>query len=91
LLTAVYDCKNGVLLVDEISNGFHHSVMRDLWKVLVYAAIRNHTQLFVTTHDIDSIRGLRDAAVNEEYENLIAVFKLLKSSDDGLKAYHYSL
>lgn len=91
LLTVVYDCKNGVLLVDEISNGFHHSVMCDLWKVLIYAAVRNHTQLFVTTHDIDSIKGLRNAAVNEEHENLIAAFKLLKTSDDELKAYHYSL
>ena len=39
LLTAIYDCKDGALLVDEISNGFHHSVMTDLWKVLINAAI----------------------------------------------------
>lgn len=91
LLTAVYDCKDGVLLVDEISNGFHHSVMRDLWNVLIHAAVRNHTQLFVTTHDFDSIKGLRDAAADGEYDNLIAAFKLLKTSDYELIAYHYSL
>ena len=90
LLTAVYDCKEGILLIDEISNGFHHSVMRDLWRVLIQAAIRNHTQLFVTTHDIDSIKGLRDAAVHE-FDNFIAAFKLLRATDDELKAYHYSL
>ena len=27
LLTSVYECRDGVLLVDEISNGFHYSVM----------------------------------------------------------------
>lgn len=90
LLTAVYDCKDGILLVDEISNGFHYSVMCDLWKVLINAAIRNNTQLFITTHDTDSIKGLRDAALNE-YDNIVAAFKLLKTSDDELKAYHYSL
>lgn len=90
LLTAVYDCKDGALLVDEISNGFHYSVMCSLWKVLINAAVRNNTQLFVTTHDNDSIKGLRDAALNE-FDDIVAAFKLLKTSDDELKAYHYSL
>lgn len=90
LLTAVYDCKDGALLVDEISNGFHYSVMCNLWKVLICAAVKNNTQLFVTTHDTDSIKGLRDAAL-DKYNDLIAAFKLLKTSDDELKAYHYSL
>ena len=90
LLTAVYDCKDGALLVDEISNGFHYSVMCNLWKVLINAAIRNNTQLFVTTHDTDSIKGLRDAAFGK-FDDIVAAFKLLKTSDDKLKAYHYSL
>lgn len=90
LLTAVYDCKDGVLLVDEISNGFHYSVMCNLWKVLINAALRNNTQLFVTTHDTDSIKGLRDAAL-DKHNSIVAAFKLLKTSDDELKAYHYSL
>lgn len=90
LLTAIYDCKDGVLLVDEISNGFHFSVMRDLWKVLIHAAVKNNTQLFVTTHDQDSIKGLRDAAL-DKFSAIVAAFKLLRTSDDELKAYHYSL
>lgn len=91
LLTAIYDCKDSALLIDEISNGFHYSVMRDLWKVLINAAIRNNTQLFVTTHDIDSIKGIRDAAIDNNHTDIIATFKLLRTDDDELKAYHYSL
>ena len=90
LLTAVYNCKDGLLLVDEISNGFHYSVMCNLWNVLINAAVKNNTQLFVTTHDIDSIKGLKDAAIGK-YESLISSFKLLKSPEGELKAYHYSL
>lgn len=89
LLTAMYDCKNGALLIDEISNGFHYSVMSNLWQVLIKAATRNNTQLFITTHDIDSIKGLRDAAINNSHDN-IASFKLLRTKDDQLKAYHYT-
>lgn len=90
LLTAVYNCKDGILLVDEISNGFHYSVVRNLWKILIRASIRNNTQLFVTTHDIDSIKGLRDAAMGE-YGDDISAFKLLRTKEDELKAYHYSV
>lgn len=90
LLTAVYDCKDGILLIDEISNGFHYSVMRSLWKVLINASIKNNTQLFVTTHDVDSIKGLRDAAL-ENHKDIVATFKLLRTNEDELKAFHYSL
>lgn len=88
LLTTIYDCRNGVVLIDEISNGFHFSVMPDLWKAIIYAARRNNTQLFVTTHDIDSIKGMIDAAKDSQEE--IAAFKLLKSQDDELKSYPYT-
>ena len=91
LLTAVYHCKNGVLLIDEISNGFHHSVMCSLWKILIDAATKNNTQIFATTHDADSIKGLRDAALGSEHQDKIASFKLLKTQDDHLEALHYSL
>ena len=90
LLTAIYDCKDGALLVDEISNGFHHSVMTDLWKVIINAAIRNNTQLFVTTHDLDSIKGLRNATL-EDFKDYVSAFKLLKTQDGELKSFHYSL
>lgn len=90
LLTTLYDCKDGALLIDEISNGFHYSVMSNMWKVIIHAAIKNNTQLFVTTHDIDSIKGLRNAAL-DKYSEIVVAFKLLKTSDDELKALDYSL
>ena len=90
LLTVIYDCRDGIVLIDEISNGFHYSVMSNLWNVIIKAAIKNNTQLFITTHDYDSIKGLRDAALNIYDEN-VATFKLLRTSDDELKALHYSL
>lgn len=90
LLTVIYDCKDGIVLIDEISNGFHYSVMSNLWNVIIKAAIKNNTQLFITTHDYDSIKGLRDTALNTYDEN-VATFKLLRTSDDELKALHYSL
>ena len=64
--------------------------MTDLWKVIINAAIRNNTQLFVTTHDLDSIKGLRNAT-KEDFKDSISAFKLLKTQDGQLKSFHYSL
>jgi AAA15 family ATPase/GTPase len=90
LLSTIYTCKKGIVLIDEISNGFHHSVMSNLWRVLINAAIKNETQLFITTHDYDSIKGLRDAAL-DMYNDKVAAFTLVRNLSDELKAFHYSL
>lgn len=92
ILTTVYECKNGIVLIDEISNGFHYSVMKDLWRVVMDAAVKNNVQIFATTHDIDSIKGLRDAAIaTEEHRDQVSCYKLQKTKDSRLKPYHYSL
>lgn len=90
ILTTIYECKNGIVLIDEISNGFHYSVMKNLWLCVISAAEKNNVQIYATTHDIDSIKGLRDAALND-YPNEVACYKLVRTKDDELKAYHYSL
>lgn len=92
LLTTIYDCANGLLLVDELSNGFHYSVMPSLWKVVAFAARKNNTQIFATTHDIDSMKGLRTMALNEPEGKGLAVsaYKLQRGADDILRAFRYS-
>lgn len=91
VLTAIYECRGGVVLIDEISNGFHYSVMKDLWKMIVYASEKNNVQVYATTHDIDSIKGLRDAVLGSDSECNVACFKLQRSSDAELQSYHYAV
>lgn len=92
ILTTIYECKDGIVLVDEISNGFHYSVMKGLWASVISAANKNNVQVFATTHDLDSIKGLRDAALSfEKLGNGVSCFKLLRSADNELKSYKYSL
>lgn len=92
ILTTIYECKDGIVLIDEISNGFHYSVMKGLWLSVISAAQKNHVQIFATTHDLDSIKGLRDAAIaNQDLEIGVSCFKLLRAADSELKSYPYSL
>ena len=91
IASIIFECRNGVVLIDEVSNGFHYSVMTNLWKVIIKAAHDNNVQVFVTTHDLDSIKGLsRAIAVTEGLdEGFVSSFKLQKNGED-LAAYRYS-
>lgn len=52
---------NGVVLVDEIENGFHHSVMPKIWKAIAVAARESNTQIFATTHSYECIEAAHNA------------------------------
>lgn len=48
----------GYLLVDEIDTGLHHSVMVDMWRLVVETARRLDIQVFATTHSLDCVNAL---------------------------------
>ena len=49
---------DGFLLVDEIDTGLHWSVMEEMWRLVVEAAVKSSIQVFATTHSLDCIKGL---------------------------------
>ena len=52
--------QGGFLLIDEIENGLHWSVMPKLWHFLVETARALDVQVFATTHSKDCVEGLAD-------------------------------
>ncbi len=53
--------RDGVLLIDEIDNGLHHSAMAPLWKSIGKIASDLNVQVFATTHNDEMIRSAIDA------------------------------
>jgi AAA15 family ATPase/GTPase len=51
-----------VLLIDEIENGIHHSVLPTIWKGLLLAAREVGIQVFATTHSLECILAADHAA-----------------------------
>jgi len=73
-----------VLLIDEIENGLHHSVLPTIWRGLFHAAKEVDVQIFATTHSWECVLAA-DRAAREEasYElNLIRLDRV----DDRVKA-----
>jgi hypothetical protein len=51
-----------VLLIDEVENGVHHSVLPIVWKGLITAARELDVQIFATTHSAECIFAADQAA-----------------------------
>ena len=58
LALAAASAQKGILLVDEIDTGLHHSVMEDMWRILARIAARHGVQVFCTTHSNDCVHAL---------------------------------
>lgn len=61
MLLAIGSAENGVVLVDEIENGIHHSAMKALWMVIAEESRTFNCQVFATTHSDECIRASNDA------------------------------
>ncbi len=66
LILHIGNAPKGVVLVDEIENGLHHSVMSKVWKAIALAARQSDTQVFATTHSWECIRAAHEAFASEE-------------------------
>ena len=60
----VVQARDGILLVDDIDTGLHHTVMEDMWKFLFSAAKKYNVQVFATTHSRDCYESL--AAISQK-------------------------
>lgn len=92
IILSIYRCRNGILLIDEIDNGFHHSVLPQLWKAVFMAASINNTQVFITTHNLESMKEMIHMLRKEEnssYQSMLSAYKLLKDKTDKVIGVQY--
>ena len=79
LTSLIAYCKNGVILIDEIDNAIHISAFKDVFMWFIDACKKNHVQAFVTTHSIEALDAILDAAHNSNQGNMLRVITLRKS------------
>jgi AAA15 family ATPase/GTPase len=77
ILLFVANAKDGFVLIDEIENGFHHSILTKVWTIIGEAAKRYNVQVFATTHSYECITASVEAFKNEkeDFFNLLRIDK----------------
>lgn len=66
LLLAIANLRHGVMIVDEIENGFYYKIMPEIWRALHEFAVNYDTQLFVSTHSLECLTAAADFAEGKE-------------------------
>lgn len=57
ILVDILNLPNGILLIDEVENGFHYSLYQSLMKVFCQTALDVHCQIILTSHNRDFIEA----------------------------------
>lgn len=70
LVLEITNASGGVVLIDEIENGLHHSVLTKVWRAIGDAARRSDTQIFATTHSWECIRAAHEAFLESGFYDL---------------------
>lgn len=77
----------GVVLVDEVETGLHHTVLSEAWRAISDAARRYDVQVFATTHSFEFVRAAYRAFEGSED----SPFRLhrLEQTEEGIRAVGY--
>lgn len=81
LALSMNEARGGLLLVDEIENGLHHSVQQEMFSVLSDLAQLFDVQVFATTHSDECIRAAHRALVGRAQQEF-AYYRLDRINED---------
>jgi predicted ATPase len=69
LVLAIGNAPSGVVLVDEIENGLHYSILPKVWRAIGEVAREFNVQVFATTHSLECIVAAHRAfSESERYD-----------------------
>ena len=84
LMIAIRTLRNGVVLIDEIENGMYFRMFPSLWRAVYKFAKENNTQIFVTSHSLECLRGAAD--VIDKHASDFSLIQII-NEDGTSKAY----
>lgn len=67
LILAISSAPGGLVLIDEIENGLHHSILSKVWKAVDQAAKNFDTQVVATTHSYECLEAAHQALGNDGF------------------------
>ena len=78
--------QNGVLLIDEIDTGLHHSVLQRMWHLILETSKKLNIQVFATTHSLDCVRSLAWLCEEQEaFASDVCVHRLEKTRKKSIR------
>jgi AAA15 family ATPase/GTPase len=80
IVASISNCQNGIVLIDELENGFHYLSLEVLWKAILKTAKLYNVQLFITTHSQECIAAL-SSVYSTELDDSIRLYRIEKAEN----------
>ncbi|MBN1844319.1 MAG: AAA family ATPase [Sedimentisphaerales bacterium] len=78
---SLLEYKKGIVLIDEIENGLHHSVQEILWDAVFTWAHELDVQVFATTHSWECVSAFAKCSKKSLFPDLGKVFRIERDKD----------
>jgi len=85
---AMLNYKDGIVLIDEIENGLHHSAQETLWQAIFSWARQLNVQVFATTHSYECINAFRNSMTDSLFESEAKLYRI-ERIDDNFKSIEF--
>jgi len=90
IISAISDTENGIVLIDEIENGFYYLSHEIVWDAIFKSAKEFNVQIFATTHSIECVKAF-SSSYSKLYKNedSIRLYRIDRK-EDNFKAVSYN-
>jgi AAA15 family ATPase/GTPase len=89
IILAIATVDHGVILIDEIDAGFHHSVLPKVWEGIFKAAKDFNCQIIATTHSYECLQAAYDGSSKAQAEEDFSYIRL-ESHENNIIAKRFS-
>lgn len=80
--------KRGIVLIDEVENGFHHTIQHDVWDSIFSLAEELDVQVFATTHSWEAVVAFQYAANRSQASGML--YRLERDADGSVHPVRYT-
>lgn len=81
IFLSISEKTNSVVLIDEIENGLHYSILEEFWRHINNFSKKYNTQIFATTHSYECILNAYNA-LNKDNEEDFRLFRIEKIDEN---------
>ena len=85
ILLGIASSRKGLVLIEQLEDGLYFDRMPSVWKLLHRFAVDNEVQLFITSHNIEYLRAMREVMHGNEADfSLLHAFR--ENGSCGMRA-----
>ncbi len=90
LVVNFFAARGGLIVIDEIENGIHHSALPELWRQIKDLSARLDVQSVITTHSIECVRAAVAAQGDDQATADFVVHRMYQAEDGMRRSLTYA-